>query len=543
MDTPETQIPTTPAVEQPAAAVPTTTPETPVAAPTVDTKPVFHPLDDDSGLIDDDGAPAEITHRGDDSATGVIDSTESIDIPNPESIKPPTDDKRLVVLSGYEESDLNALYDARVRQVGVVQFVEMAEKAGTYENILVEALRNLTSETMRIQDAIADNPNKDKLSPYMKDPATGKKVLRSAWLRASSSGENFTTGNPDYIAARMRASRENRKSIKRIPLYNSGFALDVRAVNGDDIYNGLIRKCRLDNTKYGSLFGAHYYMYSNILLLQHFASFLLSIVVRANLENYEKAQVLLDGIYYPDIPYIFTQIASVMWENGYPEYAHFCTRPMDAEHPDGCSHHEILTLDIDDMLQVDFPRMNTAAVEHMTRAMTITNTVTKGQQQEYLGQFGFKQVIEFKDVRLTMRIPTLSDMLLYGEEFNKELTNEIQADNVKGIYDAIAFRQYRLYLPWIEQLAFVDSKGVVTSTTNVSAAIAELLDDVLTDDPERELGKKIYDYINGVSLTNVGYEVFACPKCGYKPKTKSGFFTVDPCRTFFTQAVRRLTSD
>lgn len=532
MSTPEDQTPdSAPAPE----ATPAVTPEVAMDTPHMD-------LGADAGLADeDDASPAEVVHRGDDSVTGTFDSTEVADIPNPDTIKLPIDEKRLIVFNGYDEDELTALYDERVRVLGAVQFVELAEKSGTYENILVEAIRNMSSESARIQDAISANPNKDKLTSVLVDPNTGKKILRSAWLRPSTGSETFTTGQSDYIAARMRASRENRKSIKRIPLYNSGFAMDVRAVNGDDIYNGLIRKCRLDNTTYGSLFGAHYYMYANILLLQNFASFLLSIVVRANLENYEKAQVLLDGIYYPDIPAIFNHIASVIWEDGYPEYAHFCTRPIDEAHPNGCSHHEIVKLDVDEMLQVDFPRMNSAAVEHMTKAMTITNMVSKDQQRAYLNQFDFKKDIEFKDMRLTMRIPTISDMLLYGEEFNKELTNEIQADNVKGIYDALAFRQYRLYLPWIEKLTLVNSKGEPTTSTTVSGAIAELLDDALSDDPERELGKRIYEYINAAGLSNVGYEVFACPKCGYMPKTKSGFFTVDPCRTFFTQAVRKLT--
>lgn len=489
-------------------------------------------------FIDEETGNAENPKK---EASADVDPTTKVELPNPDDIGDPMP-ARYVSLLGLPMDTLQGLFDARARQIGELKFLESAETPGTYDYAILNAIRQTFPETERTQDALALVPKDHQLSRKLID-GSGKTILGDATLRRNTTNYMDQPASGTLGTMRMRAGRR-RGMLRRIPLYASGFYIDVRVPNLDDIFNGLIRKCRLDHQVYGNQFGAHYYMYNDLLMINNFAFFALDIIQRANLKGYTKAQVLLNNILLPDFLALMTYVAAMMWPDGYPDYIHACTRPTDAEHPKGCDWHITKKIDINEMVLTDFTRMNPDAVTHMSKCRTISHEVTEADLLTYRQNVGIKsEVIEFEDLRIELYVPSVTDWIAAGEAFNSDLTNDIQADNMKGIYEALSFRSYRIFIPWIKSITVVDDNGSPLSFTDDKEDISEMLDDIQSEDVvDMELQKKIYDYINRMQITHVGYKVFKCPKCGFEPHTKSGYFTVDPCATFFTQSLRKLTA-
>lgn len=441
---------------------------------------------------------------------------------------------------GEDPEVLNAIYARLIDEQGPTTFITNASIPGTYENVIVTAMRQSYPEAYRAQDAISDIPKDHRFSP-INDDSHGDPIVKATFLKRMGNLKGAVLSGPEGLM-RMRASRK-RGQILRAPLFNSGFCLFMRTPNSDDIYNRLIRDCRLDTVFYGNQFGAHYFVYSHLLLMDRFASFLIDMVLQSNLKDFMKPQVLLDNILLPDVLVAMTYIAYSEWPDGYPHYEHACTNPDRL--PDGTYCHHVETAikaDLLEFINVDWTRLNPDAVAHMTNCRKMTHTVSPEDIAAYRKNAGIvEKTFAFgDDIKITMAVPSLTDYLAAGAQFNNALTNDIQADNLKGIYEAAGFRKYRLYLAWVKSISTIDDTGEVIGVVTDKDNIASMLDDLLPEDTDGVIEKNALDYINDTPMTHIGYPVFKCPSCGYAPKTKSGYFTVDPIANFFTLLDQKL---
>jgi hypothetical protein len=185
--------------------------------------------------------------------------------------------------------------------------------------------------------------------------------------------------------------------------------------------------------------------------------------------------------------------------------------------------------------------MDDVVIQHMVKSRQTAEPIGPKELAAYHKALGFNDTkIVFDDYEFTMIVPSMADYFQAGELFNADLLNEMTADNRKGIYQAIAFREGRLFLPWIKSMASLDADGKPVDVTEDKAVISFILDTITTPDKDRVLIGKFTDFVNRSKLSHVCYKSYPCPKCGHEPKTPSGFVTVDPQHSFFILSTQKL---
>ena len=443
--------------------------------------------------------------------------------------------KGLIPLLGISRDELQQLYDTRVKQIGVQKFLMRAAESGSYEHLVWFSLNNYSTETERTQAAIEQIKDKGKFSEKLL--VDGKVLLSSTNFREKKPTEpKLVSGEAGMIE--MLQARKGQ--IRRVPLYNSGFSIDIRNPNNDDL-SSMMRRCRADLDEYGREFGSHFYVYADLILKRTVFDCLLEMIIGSSLRDWKKPGVLAQRIKLPDYDVILANLVGLMYPTGYPDFRHTCTRPSDSDHPTGCDHVTSITADATKLILTNWSAMNEAAVSHMVKSRQGVTPITTKELNDYYKELGFEEtVVTFDTYQFTMTVPSMADYFIAGEAFNSELLNEISANNRKEIYDAITFRECRLYLPWIKRLTSLTESGTVGSFTEDKTVIAFMLDTLSTEDKDKKLVHAFVDFINKSKLSMICYPIFACEQCGYTPPSKTGFLSVDPHHAFFIQSMQKL---
>ncbi len=441
------------------------------------------------------------------------------------------------LMSGISVEELERIYQRRIEKLGAANFITSVRTQGSYDNILYFSITKAYSEPERVQDAI------DMLSPEAKAQfdyrlIKDNKVVLGPNVIGNMPGAGETVSGVSGIVE-MLSTRKGK--IRRIPLYNSGFSVDIRVPSPDEL-NTLISKCQLDTNEYGRTYGAHFYLYFDLLLKQHFITMVMNMVVGASHKDFKTPGVLLQSVKLQDFNALIMGIAALMYPDGYDDFKHICTRPPSQTYPNGCDHVETVKADLTKMIRSNFQTLNPDAIRHVVKARNLATPVTSDEIKAYQVSLGYDgQTVTYDGWRFTLVTPSLSDYLEAGALFNQDVLNEIEADNTQGIYNSVAFREMRPFIPWISRIESLDQDGNVLKTSLDKTVISFILDQTMFDSTYREgLRSKLIEYINTTQITHVCYPVFACPACGYEPHTKTGFFTVDPQNSFFTLAFRRL---
>ncbi len=441
------------------------------------------------------------------------------------------------LMGGISTEEMEKTYQARLEKLGAANFITSVRTPGSYDNILYFSITKAYSEPDRIQDAVAlISPDAREQFDYrlIKDG----KVILGPNVIGNMPGAGETVSGVSGIVE-MLSTRKGK--IRRVPLYNSGFYIDIRAPSPDEL-NILINRCQLDTNEYGRSYGAHFYLYFDLILKEHFITMIMNMVVNASHKDFKTPGVLMQSIKLQDFNALITSVAALMYPDGYDDFKHICTRPHTQDHPNGCDHVETVKIDLTKMIKTNFQALNPNAVQHMVKARNLGTPVTTDEIKAYQIALGYDgQTVIYDTWRFTLTTPSLSDYMEAGALFNQDILNEVQADNTQGIYNSIAFREMRPFIPWIARVDALNDDGTVSKTTLDKTVISFILDQTMLDPKYREgLRSKLLDYINKTQLTHICYPVFACPACGYEPHTKTGFFTVDPQNSFFTLAFQRL---
>lgn len=438
--------------------------------------------------------------------------------------------------------DLQKIYDEHLARIGQAAMLSRIGVQGTYEHLLLSAIQDFSSETLRGQAALDDLSTKNLeqfKSVYDEvDEDTGKKIQIGSSLIGKVPPKAGLTGAA--AVTQMLASRKGK--IRRIMLPNSGFSIDTRVPSPDEI-NTLIQRSRADTEEYGRMFGAHFYMYFDLILKQNIVDLLMSLVTISSLQNWQKPGVLLQYIKLADLSLIMTEIAHLMYPNGYDRFVHLCTRPVDHEHPEGCSHTISSKISVNHLVRTKFGKLSKEALFYLSKARNPAITVSAKDVETYQSILGYDgQTIDFADFRFYLKSPSLTNYLEAGQVFNTELLNEISANNTKGIYEAIAFRQIRTFAPYIDRIVSLEDGEETQMVISDALGISMLLDQVVSeDDVEAGFIDKLTKFIGDTQLSAICYPAFTCPACGHTPHTDTGFFAVDPTLLFFTMAYRKLT--
>ena len=399
-------------------------------------------------------------------------------------------------------------------------FVASATTSGTYDNILVTLLGEHSGEVDRINQTLPSINNPLFSTKLVRDGTT----ILGATTPRKTPGRGVTVSGPD--AKYTLAIRSGR--MKRIPLYNSGFSIDISQPDMT-MLNTFLNKAHDDTNSYGRQFGAYFFYFNDLVIKEAIVELISPLILNSTLKGWNRGNTLMRSIKLVDLKLIMNTLAALMHSDGY-EFTHICTN-QDAK----CTHHEDLLIDLNKLARHDFRKLPEACIQHMTRK----EEVTPAQLTEYHTKLGFDgREIRFGQWGFTLQVPSLLDYLEYGKIYNGSLLSSTFADDASAIKRAVLISYYRIYTPFISKLTFYDTNGAVDTITTDREAISDELAHIQEIDEESKLAEDMNKFISDTEISYICYPATPCPVCGHVPG--SGYHTVDPERAFFIQSLLRL---
>lgn len=440
----------------------------------------------------------------------------------------------LITLLGIPKEELEQLVVERAQQSGRLGYLTSVRTLGSWDNITYFAALRTSGEIEREAEFLKSLED-GKFAYALMNAETGKPILSAGAIRDTApTASKELTGRE----GKLRLQSAAKDGRRRIPLYCSGFTIDIRKPTPREI-SDLITRSRYLSGQYESQLGAPYFLFHDRLLKTEFVSLIMGLVVYSTCPQWDQEGVLLSRIDYADYPAIMAHVAAIMYPKGYDGFRHFCRRPIDAEHPKGCNHVEELTINILHMIRTRFGVFTPFQIAHMQKAAIPKTPITVDEIEAYRASFGFTKTIRFENFELALKSISLADHLEMAASFNAELFKAAQGNDPKAIDAYIAPRGLNTLRPYIESVTTYTDTGEVDGI----ARDADMIDfalDILTgrDGVEEKVFLPIMQFISGIQLTYVCYPTFACPKCGYEPTTPKGFYVVDPETVFFTIALK-----
>ena len=444
---------------------------------------------------------------------------------SPESDITETSTQEFKIRSFLESMDKNAIIELlilRRKILGEEKYDASVETIGSYEDVLSTLLNEHSAEADRVRTAIDKIEDKSQFaSKLIRD---GKTILGNPVPNRSSGKGVVLSGSDAKAALAIRTGR-----MKRIPLYNSGFFIDI--VQPDlGMLNNFFNKAQTKTDSYGRKFGVYFYFFHSLMIEEAVVELIQPLIRNSTLKNWNKGETLLRNIKHSDLKLILNALGALMFPEGF-NYTHVCSN-LDGT----CTHYEEKVIDINKL------------VHHNYRKLTNANIITMQQQKEinqesldlYQKQLGFDgKEIRHNSWGFTLKVPSIQDHLDYGRMFNGNLLNNTFVDNSSDIDRALLFSFYRVYTPYISKLTLYDENNEVDIITEDKEVIADTLAQLQESDKDSSISTALNSYISDTEISYLGYPSSTCPECGHIPK--SGYDTVDPLHNFFIQSIMKLS--
>lgn len=427
-------------------------------------------------------------------------------------------------LEGADRDTLISLLNSRKETLGEAQFNAAINVPGSYDNLLALLVAEHSIETDRNRNVVSSK--KDNLLFSTKFTQDGKTVLGVPRLKPAAGNGTAVAGRDARAAFAVKSGR-----LKRIPLYNSGFFVDIAQPRLAEL-NAFFNSAYDDTASYGKQFGAYFFYFNALLIKEAIVGLIGPLILNSNLKNYERGDTLLSNIKLVDLKLLLNGAASLMYKNGF-DFTHVCTNPSGK-----CTHSATLTINVGDLARHDFKKLPNANIRHMAIAGEV-NTKNLAEYHASLDLEG--QEIRFGEWGFTFHIPSISEYIEYGKIFNGMLQSFAFAENPSANQRSLMYSYYRVYAPWVSKLTLYNQDGSVDHTTLEREAISDILVQLQEDDAEGTLSKAFVDSIANAEISHLCYPAKPCPQCGYVPG--SGYYTVDPENTFFIQSLTKLTLD
>lgn len=440
---------------------------------------------------------------------------------------PPNKQVFLAAREAYD--DLYVKLDTAINATTDAHFMDLlSREEDSFQRSLYYRTLTYSREEERRQDAL-DMTDPDNLKTEYTDSD-------GIIIRQASPKSKKPQDGPRKITAEDGGFREFAKTsgtVRRIPLPNSGFSVDICAPTKAAIYEFIV-SLNLDMSEYGQTMGAHFYMYHDLFIKQTAWTFIRTTIVGATLHNWDKRNVLEEAISLHDFNTLLWAIASLMYPSGYKEFVHVCASP-------NCNHTEQVHIDIRKLHKTDFTKMPSACIHDLN--MKNRSLMDAAKLETYHANMNFQKEIRFSSYGFQLKVPSIQDYFTAGDAYNTEI-QKAYGDNLREVENIINHRFNRILTPWVKTAVAYgeaeDGTEEVFSYTDDIAVIGKIMDAVQTEDDEGILRNAITSFINETQLSHICYPVFECPTCEHVPKTNTGFFTVDPLRAFFTMSLWRL---
>lgn len=454
--------------------------------------------------------------------TEPVVETESSDEPKSDT---PTEEsnKYRIFFEGLAPAAISELVQTRQQVLGDEGFVAAVAVPNSYDAVLIEYLGAHGLDTDRMRDAIDAMADKSKFANKL--VINGKTVLGSMKPKKSSRNGAVISG-PDALAA--FAIQDGW--LKRVALYNSGFSIDIVEPTLVAL-NTFFTKAHDATNGYGRQFGGLFFYFHDLMIKEALVELILPLIINSTLHNANRNNNLLRSIKLIDLKMILNAIGAMMYPDGF-NYTHVCSNPAGT-----CTHHEETLIDINKLAMYDYSKMSDDCIKHMAQATNVTPEALTA----YHKKLGFDgQEIRFAQYGFVMKVPSLSDHLEYGRQYNGDLLSSVFVSNPDSVMRSVMFSYYQIYAPFVDKLNLYveDELDVTTSDKNV---ITQTLLRLQSEDKDGTLIKDIDDYIARSEIGYVCYPAVPCPLCKHVPG--SGFYTVDPTLAFFIQSLMKLNQN
>ena len=452
------------------------------------------------------------------------------------------DIKQTILMYGIPYKEVNDKIENHAASIGGSKmFVEIVrDNLNSFEGVLIR-MRDPDTETGLSQERISNIEDKNRLSQTLKNEK-GHSILGMSSPPKSktivSGKETVLTGNDAINAFRANSKKH---SIRRIPLYNSGFYIDIVTPSLSQI-NNFRQSSGIETQELGRILGAAFYANMDYFVKEAAVRLFKPLIVNATLVKWNEKNNLLNSIKLEDYDVILTSIANSMYPEGFPDYTYACTGPSE------CSHIVTKTISIKELILNDYSKLSKAAISHMQTAMR--NPVTQADLVAYQKELTFFDnettieniqdgntfCIPDSDVVITMKSPSYQEYLTAGASYLDDIDSSVKNLSPDELNQALYFRQMSLLSPWISSIA-LSSENIIAFD---QPAIIGLLDDIQTNYPNESVMDMLFKAIENHKISHIAYPVGECPSCKHTPETPSGFFTVDPMTNFFTICGKKL---
>lgn len=355
-----------------------------------------------------------------------------------------------------------------------------------------------------------------------------------------SDGVKTVTGREAWIALNTLTS-----GIRRITLWNSGIRVTMRAVPME-LLNEYSKEVSTDAYEYGKNFGAYYYLFQDLTLVETIVNKLLRVAVCGSTYeteyNDQMFNRLLNLISWQDFHTLLLAMATMLHPNGqYIRYA--CGE---------CGHVEEQFSDLSKLHVLDTSMINSQMIDHFKKAHVNDADLEKYREACKLNrdiEFSYSQGDVVKKWKFTLKQCTVAEYLAVGREFNAELRKKIDVTDTDEINTYMVYNGLRCFRPWISELTLtvITPDGKEANVRYVNDPSAEKNTDTLNmilDELQNEYPKfadLMRDYITSTQISKIAMYYPKCTKCGKEPSLSAdGFIPFDPMMIFFILVLRRL---
>lgn len=387
-------------------------------------------------------------------------------------------------------------------------------------------------------EATLDNPNA-LWEQGFKTP-DGKDV----YLRKPEITESRTRRVLTGAAARERVTTSIGLGVStRIPLPHTGIHVALTARSTQD-YLDLDVNLSLDKIKTGRDTVGIIYQNSHIGLVSRVWEFIRDSIKSANRQNYTDID-LGDEIRVTDLPILQWGMACTMYPDGYP-----LDLPCSAG-PNICRHVEHVNLDLDKLLWINTKGLSTSQRAKLGNSRHNLSKMEIDEYQENSVSPFIKEVRISPNHKLKLKVPSINEYLIAGEEWITSLTNaaiqlfgtaEDNEERIQKYVDrVVAMSSLREYSHWIQTITIGEYDEI-----NDRDSICEALDALSADkDLVNKALNEIQTFIEESTIALIAIPNFACPRCEQDHVTDEfskhpELIPIDMLKHFFTLKDRRL---
>ena len=334
--------------------------------------------------------------------------------------------------------------------------------------------------------------------------------------------------------------------IRRIRLYNSGISVNLRSLSLTAL-NNYYREVNTSDFEYGKMFGAFYYMYSDLSITKYVIENLLPILIcGSNYRHWKDTDKLLQTLTFQDFQTILWAASTMMHPEGVT--VNFtCGEP-------GCGHITKELVDLSKLRLINTELIN----DDMYAIMSKNGLVSDDDIQQFHEKSGLKKSLKFEyrigdSVRkwtIHLKQANLYDYVKVGDDYMHYLQETVGITSSAEVQSYTQYNYYHVFKPWIESVDLtifnpLSNTEQMYSWTNDSEdpkedPIMDMLDNFQIYLPS-EFGEKMKQYILDTKISHICFYFPRCPKCGKVPQMSyNGFIPYDVMNSFFTLVLMKL---